>query len=185
MSIRAVAPARASASPAARPRRRVDLAPAQRGGDLRLEAGGQLRALEQEQPGGRAAELAGHGHHVAGARAGAGDELARGGRLADRGHGDDQRRRPGDVAPGHRHTVLGGDLGHAVGELQELGFGARLRHPELDVGLGGRRPHRGQVGERDGERLAAHLAELERRQLEVHPLDQGVDASSPRRPRAP
>ena len=75
--------------------------------------------LEQHQPGGRAAELAGHAERVAGARRPARPTRSLGGGgVPDRGDADRERRRGGQVAAEHGDPDSSARLGEAVAELE-------------------------------------------------------------------
>jgi len=95
--------------------------------------------------------------------------------VADHGHREGQRRRPGDVPAGDRGPGLGGQGDHPVEQPQALPLAEVGRDPEHDVGLAGLGPHRRQVGERGGQRLAPDRRQVGVLAAEVHPLDHGVD----------
>ena len=147
----------------------------QRRGDLVVELGSELGALEQEQPGRRPAELAGDHQELPGPGARAADEPARIAR-SDHRHSEQQGGRRGDVATGDRDPMQGRHLRQPIGELEQLGFAAVLRHAELDVGLARFGPHRREVRQRHREPLSAHLPQAERRDPEVDALHQRVDS---------
>ena len=66
--------------------------------------------------------------------------------MADHGDRKPKRRGPGHVPPEDGDIVLGGHLGEALTKLEATRLVEIVRDAELDVGLAGRRAHRGQVG---------------------------------------
>ena len=62
--------------------------------------------------------------------------------------------RAAEVAAGDRDAVALGGLGDPVGQLEQALVGRLGGRPSGDVGLAGLGAHRGEVGERRGQRLA-------------------------------
>ena len=131
--------------------------------------------LEEHQPGGRAAELAGDADGHARLPPRAADQVVRPLGVADRGDADRQRRRRGHVPADHRDPLLDRQLGEAGGELEaglpvEVGGDA-----EPHVRLPRPRSHRGEVAQRRRERLAADRPRRAPAAAEAEAVDQGVD----------
>ena len=157
-SIIAVAPAAASARPAASRGVGLELARAAALGGRRGEPGASVGPLEQQQAGRGAAELAGEDQHVARPRAGAGDERSGVGAwpttvTARVRTGARVTSPPASVVP-----VARGERDHPVEQLEAAVLVEVGRDAEDDVGLARLGAHRGQVGERGGQRLARRSA---------------------------
>ena len=119
---------------------------------------GELRALEEEQARRGAAELAGDDQSVARPGAGPRHQVS-----ADPAWPTTviARMRTGArvTSPPARRPGLGGGGGEPVDELEAIVLVEVVGHTEQDVGLAGLGAHRREVGERDGERLAADRSE--------------------------
>ena len=154
-----------------RPGRRV--AASQQLGQLRLQ---RARApFDHRQPGSRAAERTGYADQVAGPRSVAPDQLAGVVDPADDRERDDQCRRRGDVAAGDRHAELPRERRGAGDHRPRLFQIRSAGQAERQVRL---RPagnaHRGQVGQRRGERAAADLLRSQLRAAEVNAVHHRV-----------
>ena len=140
------------------------------------ERGGRQGLVFDQQESRRGtSQLSRHDQDIPGTGAAAGDEVLGAGRVAGHGHGEGEDRRPGQVAAGDRRAGLGRDRRHPLAQLEQLRLAHALGRAEHDVGLARLCPHRRQVRERGGERLAADLAQRGGLAAEVDALDQRVD----------